>query len=545
MKRIRPALAAGLALVLSAAPLTAQVVQEKVDLAVVQRLKDEEMNRSKLDDLATYLTDVIGSRLTNSSGSRKANEWAAETFRSWGLANVKVEAWDSAFGRGWDLVSYSGRIPGSLDQAAGAYPQAWSGSTLDAKGKPATVTCNAVILDIKDTTDVAKYVGKLKGACVLRSAPPIIGPEFNQEERRFSLEQLIDGLPNRATMISTIPGVPYVAPPAERAAGGETSPRSRDLNAAVGRMLRAERPAAILSSSRWGYGMFLNGGHSDGRTARDSVYNPTPELIVAQEQYSTLYRVAQRGLPVRLELNLQTRFLDDNRFPANVTAEIPGTDKAGEVVMLGAHYDSWHSGTGATDNGAGSVVMMEAIRLLKTMNLPLRRTVRIAPLDRRRAGAHRFARLGPNASGRASGISAYVNVDNGTGRLRGIWDQSNSDAIPIFQQILAPFQDMGVVAVKHGNTGGTDHLSFNGAGVPGFNFIQDPIEYDFRTHHSNLDTYEHLVIDDLKQAGHGGGVDGVSDRQPGRNDAASAGAGPPAGALTARLRLALEPAAAR
>ena len=498
MNRFRPALAAAFTLVTSSPFASAQVISERVDLSVVQKLKAEELSRSKLDDLATYLTDVIGARLTNSSGSRKANEWAAETFRSWGLANVKVEAWDSAFGRGWDLVSYSGRILEPWIKPLAAYPQAWSGSTFDSRGRPAMVTCPVVILDIKDSSEVSKYAGKLKGVCVLRSAPPVIGPEFNQEERRFSLEQLIDGMPNRATMISTIPGVAYVVPaPGQQGGGGRGS---FSLNGAIARMLRAEQPAAILSPSRWGYGMFLNGGHSDGRTARDSVYNPIPELIVAQEQYSTLYRVAQRGLPVKVEINLQTRFLDDNRFPANVTAEIPGTDKAAEVVMLGAHYDSWHSGTGATDNGAGSVVMMEAIRLLKTIGLPMRRTVRIALWtgeEQGLIGSRTWIRMHKDE---LPAISAYLNVDNGTGRLRGIWDQSNSAAIPIFQQILSPLQDMGVVVVKHGNTGGTDHLSFNSAGVPGFNFIQDPIEYDFRTHHSNLDTYEHLVIDDLKQA---------------------------------------------
>ncbi|HLB54423.1 MAG TPA: M20/M25/M40 family metallo-hydrolase, partial [Gemmatimonadales bacterium] len=272
------------------------------------------------------------------------------------------------------------------------------------------------------------------------------------------------------------------------------------LNTAGTQLLRKEQPAAVLQSSAWTYGLFLNGGHMDGRTARDSVYNPVPHLIVAHEQFGTLYRVAQRGLPVKLEISLQTRFLDDNRFPTNVIAEIPGTDKADELVMIGAHYDSWHSGTGATDNGAGSVVMMEAMRILKAVGLPLRRTVRIALWtgeEQGLIGSRSWIRM---HRAELPKISAYLNVDNGTGRLRGIWDQSNSAAIPIFQQILAPFQDLGVVAVTHGNTGGTDHLSFVAAGVPGFNFRQDPIEYSTRTHHSNVDTYERLVIEDLKQA---------------------------------------------
>jgi len=471
-----------LALAFAVAPLAAQTVSETVDLSVVQKVKDEGMTRSKLDDLASYLTDVIGARLTNSPGSRRANEWAAETFRSWGLANVKVEPWDSAFGRGWEIVNYSGRILEPWPKPLAAYPQAWSGSTL-VKGKPATVTCPVIALDVRDSSDLAKYAGRLKGACVLRGPPRAIGPEYNPSETRLTLDELI-----------TPP------PPAPPRQGQGNFGAGQSLATRITQLIRAEQPAVVLQGSSWTYGMFLNGGHFDGRAARDSVYNPIPNLIVAHEQYGSLWRVAQRGLPVRLELNLQTRFLDDNRFPTNVTAEIPGTDKADEVVMLGAHYDSWHSGTGATDNGAGSVVMMEAIRILKTLGLPMRRTVRIGLWtgeEQGLIGSRTWLRM---HKAELPKISAYVNVDNGTGRLRGIWDQSNSAAIPIFQQILAPLQDLGVVVVRHGNTGGTDHLSFVTQGVPGFNFIQDPIEYGSRTHHSNVDTYERLVIDDLKQA---------------------------------------------
>lgn len=479
MKAFRP-LVAGLALAISTAA-SAQMVSERVDLSAVQKIRDEGMNRSKLDDLASYLTDVIGARLTNSPGSRKANEWAAETFRSWGLANVKVEPWDTTFGRGWEIVSYSGRILDPWTKPLDAYPQAWSGST---KG---TITCPVVIFEVRDSSDLAKYAGKLKGACVLRGMPAVIGPEFDPRDRRISLEDLL-------------------APPAAPAQGGGPGggqgnfARAQALNAAANQLLRREQPAAVLQASGWTYGIIRNGGHMDGRSARDSIYNPVPNLLVAHEQYGTLYRVAQRGLPVRVELNLQTRFLDDNRTPANVIAEIPGTDKADEVVMLGAHFDSWHSGTGATDNGAGSVVMMEAMRILKTLGLPMRRTVRIGLWtgeEQGLIGSTRYLRIHQAELPR---ISAYVNLDNGTGKIRGIWSQSNSAVVPIFQQILSPFRDLGVLAVRDGNTGGTDHQSFDRVGVPGFNFIQDPIEYSIRTHHSNVDTYERLVIDDLKQA---------------------------------------------
>ena len=501
MNRVRLGSLALLSLLFLSSQAHAQLVAESYDPAALQRIKDEGLTRSKLDELASYLTDVIGARLTNSTGSRKANDWAAETFRSWGLTNVKIEAWDSAFGRGWDLVSYSGQIVEPWAKPLLAYPQAWSGSTLGAKGKPGPITCQAVAVEVRDSADLAKYAGKLKGTCVLRGAAPVTPPEWNQRERRLSLEQLINGTSAGGGLVSTVPGVPVPPPAAPGGGGGQGNfQRLQALNAATAQLIRREQPAAVLRPSGWGYGMYLNGGHTDGRLARDSVYNPIPELIVAQEQYGSLYRVAQRGLPVRLELNLQTRFLDDNRFPANVTAEIAGTDRADEVVMLGAHYDSWHSGTGATDNGAGSVVMMEAIRILKTLGLPMKRTVRIGLWtgeEQGLIGSRVWLRMHKAELGK---ISAYLNVDNGTGKLRGIWDQSNSAAIPIFQQILAPLQDLGVVAVRHGNTGGTDHLSFVNQGVPGFNFIQDPIEYGTRTHHSNLDTYDHLVIEDLKQA---------------------------------------------
>ncbi|NOT08092.1 MAG: M20/M25/M40 family metallo-hydrolase [Gemmatimonadales bacterium] len=498
MKLRHAFLVAGIALASVVTSLPAQVVAERVDFSVAQRIKDEEMKRSKLDEMASYLTDVIGARLTNSPGSRKANAWAAETFTSWGLANVKVEPWDSAFARGWEIVSYSGRILEPWSKPLAAYPQAWSGGTLDAKGKPATLACPVMIFDVKDTTDFAKYAGKLKGACILRNAPADRGPEFMQSERRFSLDQLLNGDPGSPSIISTVPGL---APPPPTPRGGRGGfGAARAFNAAVGRFLNAEKPALVLQGSQWSYGMYLNGGHFDGRSARDSVYNPIPHLIVATEQYGTLYRIAQRGLPTRIEVNLQVRFLDDTKVPTNVTAEIRGTDKADEVVMIGAHYDSWHSGTGATDNGAGSVVMMEAMRLLKTLNLPMRRTVRIGLWtgeEQGLLGSEAWLRL---HKAELPKISAYLNVDNGTGKLRGIWNQDNTAASPIFEQILAPFRDMGVVVVKNGTTGGTDHLSFVDVGVPGFNYIQDPIEYGTRTHHSNLDTYERLVIEDLKQA---------------------------------------------
>lgn len=458
-----------------------QLVQERVDLGAAQRIREEGLTRSRVDSIAFHLTEVIGPRLTNSPGNRRALDWVAAQFRAWGLANAEVQPWDSAFGRGWEQVSYSGRIIEPYPVQLNATPQAWSGST---RG---TITCNVVVLEVQDSTDLARYAGRLRGACVLRGDPGAGGPEFETFARRTPTDELLA--------------------PAPAGAGGGPSPeqmaRFREaarIGALTGNFLRTQGVAAYLQPSVWSYGILRTGGHPDGRLARDSIYNPTPALVVSKEQYGLIHRLVTRGTPVKLELNIQNRFVDDDRRGANVLGEIPGTDRANEVVMLGAHLDSWHSGAGATDNAAGSSVMMEAIRILKVSGLPLRRTVRIglwSGEEQGLLGSRAWVRMHRDQWPR---ISAYVNLDNGTGRIRGIWNQSNAAATPIFEQMLFPFRDLGVVAVRHGNTGGTDHLAFDAVGIPGFNFIQDPIEYSIRTHHSNADTFDHLLLDDLKQA---------------------------------------------
>jgi Iap family predicted aminopeptidase len=341
---------------------------------------------------------------------------------------------------------------------------------------------------------LAQYAGKIKGACVLRGAPREIPPEFEPIVRRFSVDSLL------------VPPPPPRAPqgPLANLTPEQRAERFRQMRAVATRVnswLRTQQPAVILQPSNWTYGMLLVQGGPEAGPARDSVnYEPLPALLVQHEEYGTMYRDVKAGRTVRLEVNVQNRFLSDDLRSYNALGEIPGTDKANEVVMIGGHLDSWHGGTGATDNGAGSVVMMEAIRILRTLNLPMRRTVRIGLWSGEEEGLLGSRAYVKKHASELGQISAYLNVDNGTGKLRGIWDQMDSLAIPIFQQIFAPFHDLGLVVVRHGNTGGTDHLSFVAAGVPGFNYIQDPIEYGFRTHHSNVDTYERLQIDDLKQA---------------------------------------------
>ncbi len=480
----------------TAVPAAAQVVQERVDLSVVQRIRDEAFNHSQVDSILGYHRDVIGPRLTGSPQIKQANDWTAQQLRDYGFTNVVVEPWDSLFGRGWERVSYEGRFLAPFVQPLNATPQAWSGSTRDARGRPAPVTCTVTLLTIADTADFARYAGKLRGGCVMWQAPPAATPEFNLIPRRLALDSLFAP----------------PAPPRQFGPGPQAGPRSpadsarfadmqrqRMLMGRMGAWLRAQGVAVILTPSGWQYGILRTGGHLDGRLARDSVYEPSVQLLVSLEQYGQMWRNVRRGVPVRLELNVQNRFTDTDRHAYNTLGDLAGTDKANELVMLGGHIDSWHSGTGTSDDGVGVAVMMEAARILKALNLPLRRTVRVAfwaGEEQGLLGSRAWVRMHPDVLPR---VSAYLNIDNGAGRVRGVYDQMNGAVDPIFEQILFPFRDLGVMTVRHENTGGTDHLSFDAAGVPGFQFIQDPLEYGIRIHHSNGDTMERTVPDDLKQ----------------------------------------------
>jgi hypothetical protein len=472
-------LLAGAAAVLAPAVAPAQVAQERVDLAIVQQIREEGFQRSQLDALAHHLVDVIGPRLTGSPGMRRANDWTAETLRTWGLSGVTVEPWGE-FGRGWERVSYSGRILTPFVQPLHAQPVAWTGST------NGPIEASIVVIEADSAADLAPYRGRLQGAAVLTRAPPDIDPEFEPRPRRTSLEALLT--PPQARQ----------AAPSNFAARREQFQRLRRLRAEMASFLRDEGVALILTPSSRSYGILRGGGNQAGRDTANA--EPLPELVISQEQYGQIHRNVTGGVPVRIAVDVQNQFFADDLKSYNTLGDIPGTDKADEFVMLGAHLDSWHFGGGATDNAAGSLVMMEAMRILTAIGAAPRRTIRIglwSGEEQGLLGSVGWLREHPEVHAK---ISAYVNVDNGTGRVRGIWDQMNEEAIPVFEQILWPFRDLGVVAVRHGNTGGTDHLSFDRVGIPGFNFIQDPIEYSIRTHHTYVDTYDHLVLDDLRQA---------------------------------------------
>jgi hypothetical protein len=461
-------------------PAGAQVVQESVDLDVIRQIRDEGLNRSQIAELGGYLTDVIGSRLTGSPGMKRANDWTAEKLEEWGLQNVVVEPWGD-FGRGWQPVTFSGRIIEPHLELLNAVPVAWTGST---RG---TVKGQAVVIQVDAVADLVQYTGTLKGAFVLTRTPQEFSPEFDPSPLRTPLDDLL-------------------APPAEEAEYDEEAwqrrraeyRRQRAMRDSISTFLVGEGIAAMLVPSSRTYGILRTSGNTAGRNPENPI--PGPELVVAHEQYGEIYRNVERGVPVTLEIDVKNEFFDDDLDAYNTLGDIPGSDLADQYVMLGAHLDSWYAGTGGTDNAAGSIVMMEAVRILQALDLKPRRTIRIGLWSGEEQGLLGSRAWVQNNEELWPQISAYVNVDNGTGRVRGIWDQNNAAAIPVFEQILWPFTDLGVVAVKHGTTGGTDHLAFDGAGIPGFNFIQDPIEYSTRTHHTFADRYERLLIDDLKQA---------------------------------------------
>jgi hypothetical protein len=501
----------------------AQTPEEKFNVDVINKIKEEGLKRSQLMEILSYLTDVQGARLTNSPNIRAAQQWAKQKLAGWGLQNARLEAWQ--FGRGWSLESFSAGMIKPYYVPLIAYPKAWSPSTNGAlRGKP-------VLFDATTPADLDRYKGKLKGAIVLLSPPREVKAHFEPLATRESDEGLLK--------------LANIEPPATAGGGRVFSPEQRAEREFLNKkweMIYAEGPALVLEPSRGDGGtVFVQGAtlsypadtpDDKRKTVRDKDAPPViPQVVVAVEQYNRIVRIMASSAPVELELNVSAKYHDQDLASHNVVAEIPGTDLKDEVVMLGAHFDSWHAGTGATDNGAGSAVCMEAIRILQTLGLKPRRTIRIGLWSGEEQGLlgsrayvdeHFGKRLGPEprfgeqqASGQTATprppvqlelkpdhqkLAGYFNLDNGTGKIRGVYMQGNEAVRPIFRAWLAPFKDMGAATLTVSNTGGTDHLSFDRVGLPGFQFIQDEIEYDTRTHHSNMDVFDRIQEDDMKQA---------------------------------------------
>ncbi|MGA8670489.1 MAG: M20/M25/M40 family metallo-hydrolase [Terracidiphilus sp.] len=500
-----------------------QPATETLDLNMYQRIRDEGLNRSHVMEFATALMDGIGPRLTGSPNLMKANEWTRDTLAKIGLENAHLEDWGE-FGLGWQQLNTWARMvtPDTAVLIVQATP--WSPST------SGPVTADVVFVSIQNDQDIEKYKGKLAGKVVLygamRDVPPVDKPLF----QRYTEKELDD------LAEFTVNANPSGLSPEMQARMRARQERLRILDR-VAQFFADEKIAAVIEPSRDG----TNGGGSGGTLFDDNgaTLGRTPYLadhrikipvvVAAIESYGRLYRLTQAHVPVTVEVDVETKFTGEHEHAFDTVAEIPGTDPKlkDQVVMLGGHLDSWIAGTGATDNGAGTIVAMEAVRILKALDVKPRRTIRIALWTGEEQGL--FGSKGyvkqhfgsaplstapdqlalPEFMRRYAGpfefkpeqklISGYFNVDNGSGKIRGVYLQGDAAIAPIFAQWIAPLKDLGVTTLTMRNTGGTDHLSFDAVGIPGFQFIQDDLDYESRTHHSNQDVVERLQPADLKQ----------------------------------------------
>lgn len=492
---------------------------------VIAKIKNEGMNNSQVMQTLSYLTDVIGARLTGSPSMKRANEWTRDQLTKWGLKNAHLEQW-GPFGRSWVLKSFDAEIVSPYTIPLIAYPKAWSPST---KG---SITSDVVYLDIKTDADFDKYKGQLKGKIVLISDARQLDADFDGMGKRYTDEDL-----------------DKIANPAERQRQQMTDEQRQrfmqlqQIAAKRFNFLIDEGAAVVVDNSRAGSGgtVFVQQANvaqpvpanPQDRPARlspqqkEAESRMMPQMTIATEHYNRLIRMLQLGEKLRMTVNIQTEYNDADPMAYNTVAEIPGTDPTlkDQLVMVGGHMDSWQSGTGATDNAAGVAVAMEAVRIIQALGLKPRRTIRVALWSGEEQGLlgsrayvkqhfgemqgaqNQFGPPDPNAPKPTlvkgtdyEKLSAYYNLDNGTGKIRGVYMQGNSAVRPYFQAWLAPFGEMGAKTLTMSNTGGTDHLAFDAIGLPGFQFIQDEVEYSTRTHHSNQDVYDRIQADDMKQA---------------------------------------------
>jgi hypothetical protein len=478
--------------------------QERVDLDMVTRIRQEGYKHSQVMDTASELMDRIGPRLTGSPQCKAANEWTKQKLAEWGLANAHLEAW-GPFGRGWSYQRSTLRMLAPDQAELLALPKGWTpGTNGPVRGK-------IVHVAIKSKEDLDQYKGQLAGKLVLYGDLPKMEDHNKPDIERYDEKSLGEV-------------VQYEPPGRPRRYNIEEYRKRAELRREADKLFESEKPLAILDAGRGDLGTF---GVQGGEWKVSKPITTIPEVIVEPEHFGRVARLLDRGVDVQLELDVATKFIDENQMQWDTIAEIPGGDKKDEVVMLGAHLDSWYGGTGATDNGAGSVAVMEAVRILKAVGAKPRRTIRIGLWTGEEQGlygseayvAQHFASRPPKTKEEEelpwyrqkvkwpltlkpehAKLSAYFNLDNGSGKIRGIYCEDNAAVAPIFEAWLAPFHDLGATVVTMNRTGGTDHESFDGVGLPGFQFIQDALDYETKTHHTNMDLYERLSKDDLEQA---------------------------------------------
>jgi hypothetical protein len=502
----------------------------------VERIKDEGLNRSQVMQTISYLTDVIGPRLTGSPALKRANVWTRDKLSEWGLQNARLEAW-GPFGRGWTLKRFSAEVTAPQGFPLLAAPRAWT------PGLDAPLTAEVFEVGATNEEELQKYKGQLRGKIVLAGTLRELRPKFDPVATRLSERQLLD--------LANAPD-PALAPrPRQRPPTAEQLAQARWADRLT-QFYYEEGAALLVGSSPGGDGGMLQFVQAAAvPQAFDTPFEQRvgpwearapkliPQIALSNDHYNRLARLVRRGERPVLTVNLQVEFDDSDPMAYNTVAEIPGTDLKDELVMLGAHLDSWHTGTGATDNAAGVGVMMEAVRILKALNLQPRRTVRIALWSGEEQGllgsrAYVKEHFGPVASPTPAAppaaatpatptpaaapapprfkpdydrLNVYFNADSGTGAIRGIYLQGNEALRPIFRRWLMPFRDFKVgdrdysaTTITAANAGGSDFLAFQAVGLNGLDFLQDDIEYETRTWHSNQDTFDRIIPEDVKQA---------------------------------------------
>lgn len=500
--------------------------QEHSDLAIVGRIKAEAFDNSQVMDTAWYLTDQYGPRLTGSPEFREAADWAVKRLQGYGIPDAHLEKWGS-FGRAWSLKEYSVEMLEPRYSLLTAAPLAWSDSSNGRKSGEILLTQYGTgkrISDPKKSEEefekyAAEWKGKLKGKIILLSSTKAVDPAaqalFTRETEKALSDIAIAPDPMNKVAVDA-KNLKFPDDPQELRQYMSSLPASvmddffnqRQLLAARrAKFFKEQGVVAILDSDSRAHDNLLF-AEAAGSYNADSPMSP-PAFVISQEQYNRLARLLNKKVPIKVRVNLEADASKNNQDGFNIVGEIPGGSKKDEVIMLGAHFDSWHTGTGATDNGAGSAVMIEAMRILKALNLKLDRTVRIALWSGEEQGLlgskayvkeHFGDPITMKTTEAHAKLSGYFNLDNGSGKIRGVYLQGNDAMRPVFEQWLSPFRDQGVSTISIRNTGGTDHLSFNAVGLPGFQFIQDPLDYMTLTHHSDIDTYDHLQAADLMQA---------------------------------------------
>jgi carboxypeptidase Q len=477
---------------------------ERIDAAMISTIRDQELAHSQVMDHVSWLADVYGPRLTGSPGFRQAADWTQKKFAEWGLVNIRKESW--AFGKSWALTRFSAHMIEPQIQPLIGFPKSWTPGT---KGK---VTAEVVRVEINSEADFEKYRGKLAGKIVL-----------TQPARDV---KMLDGIIVQRwneTLFKEAETTPLTGTGREGGRGGRGGGRNlgektQEFFAKEGVVAAFDRGGEQFvagdTQMKWqaehvdGGTIFVTSGgpHDKEHAGKDLV----PQITLAVEHYNRMIRIMDKNIPVKVELDVQAQFIDETEPNGyNVVADLPGGDLSDEVVLLGAHLDSHHSATGATDNAAGSAVMMETMRLLKSLGVKPRRTIRIALwageeeglLGSRAYVSQHLVSSDGKVKPEYRNLSAYYNLDNGTGRIRGVWMQGNLAVEPIFHAWLQPLRDLdvpGTLAAR--SVTGSDYTSFDSVGIPAFQFMQDRLEYNSRSHHSNMDTVDRVQRDDLVQA---------------------------------------------